>query len=122
MAAAKREDPAVAVDELHWPAKQLRLGHEPHFAAHEHADEEVIHEREVVWSQDHRSARRHTLRSNRAGTKGDHPVQRREHADDTVDPVGLACSSPLVEACKMLGRARILIDLLSHPRELIPVA
>ena len=57
VAAAHREDAAVRVDALHRPREQLRLRHEAHLPPDGRADEEVVHEREVVRGDDHRAAR-----------------------------------------------------------------
>ena len=46
--------------------------------------------------------------------KNDQRVERREHAHELVDPVGLARARALVEPVEVLLRARVLVDLLLH--------
>ena len=103
-AAAHREDAAVRVDPLHRTLEELRLGHEPHLAPRRHAEEEVVHEREVVRREDDRPAGRHLLGRDAAGAEERPRVERREHAHDLVDPVGLARARALVVARRSTPR------------------
>ncbi len=119
VAAPHREHAAVRVDPLERAREQLRLGHEPHLAPDRDAEEEVVHEREVVRRQDDRPRAGHLVRRQAARAE-EHPrVQRREDADGLVDPVRLARPRALVEAVEVLLRARVLVDLRLHPGEVL---
>ena len=79
------------------------------------ADEEVVHEREVVRREDHRAlGRARSRRRSQRARKNDPRVERGDDAHHLVDPVGLARARALVEAVEVLRRARVLVDLLLH--------
>ena len=54
-----------------------------------------------------------------ARAEEDPRVERGDDAHGLVDPVGLARARALVEAVEVLHRARVLVDLLLHRREIL---
>src|SRR3954447_16201374 len=119
-AAADREHAAVRVDPLHRRLEELRLGHERHAPADEGADEEVVHEREVVGCEDQRPVRGHLLGRDAAGAEERPRHQRGADPNRLVDPVRLACPRARVEPVEMLLRPRIAVDLRLELGELLP--
>ena len=118
VAAPDREHAAVVVDPLHRPLEKLRLGHELHLRRMNTATKK--------WSMNEKwlGAR---IAGPPAGTlsasiarvrKNSQPVGRQQQPDELVDPVGLARARARVEAVEVLGRARVLVDLRLHRRDL----
>ena len=80
----------------------------------------MVHEREVVRREDHRRRSPGTFSAEIARVrKNVQRVQRRDDPDDLVDPVRVARARALVEAVEVLRRARVLVDLRLHRREVL---
>src|SRR3712207_9113153 len=77
-------------------------------AADRGAEEEVVHEREVVRRQDDRAGAGDLLRGDPAGAEEGQRVERGEHAHRLVDPVGPARARALVEAVEVLDRKSVV--------------
>src|SRR5204863_910648 len=99
-------------DPLHRRREQLRLGHEADLAADRRAEEEVVHEREVVRREDHRPACRDLLGGDPARAEERPRMQRGGDPHGLVDPVRVGCARALVEVVEVRGGTRVLVDLL----------
>src|SRR5665213_1372034 len=83
--APHREHAALQVHPLRPSGEQLRFRHEPHLAADEDADQEVVHVGEVVGREDRRAGLGNVLRGDHARAQQSQRVERAEHAHEVVD-------------------------------------
>ncbi len=112
------EHAAVREHQLQRPLEHLRLGHEADLAPDVAAHQEVVHEREVVRGEDHRTAPGDVLDRDRPCAQQRVRIERCEHPHDLVHEVRFARPRALVEAVEVLLGPRVRVDLLAHRREI----